>query len=105
MKTRIAIVALLCASLGSGLRAQQTIPASSGGAGGGSASFGPGQIVVTAAAYGVKADAHWVQDASVTNASGVVTCPSGECNFTTTAGVGQVAWANAGCQLTGTNRN
>jgi hypothetical protein len=53
----------------------------------GGACSGPGCIAATT--YGVKADAHWVQDATVTNASGVVTCLSGECNFTTTAAVGQ----------------
>ncbi len=74
------------------------------GAAGSGTSLGPGQIIVTASAYGVKANAHWVQDASVTNASGVVTCPSGECNFLTTASVGQVAWSNASCLLTGTAR-
>lgn len=62
-----------------------------GGAGGAAANFGASAIFATASKYGAKFDAHFIDDASITNTSNSVT--SATAGFLTSASVGQSVWA------------
>jgi hypothetical protein len=54
--------------------------------------------VIDPRTFGVKADGHAVSDATTTSGSPIVTCPNSDCNFTTTAVIGQRVFANKGFQ-------
>jgi hypothetical protein len=58
--------------------------------------FNQGVAVIDPLTFGVKADGHAVPDASTTITSNIVTCPNLDCNFLTTAVVGQRVFANKG---------
>jgi hypothetical protein len=57
---------------------------------------GQGVSVIDPLTFGVKADGHAVVDATTSSGSPIVTCPNLDCNFLTTAVVGQRVFANKG---------
>lgn len=84
-------------TISTGLNTGPQGPAGSGGG----VSPTPGSLItfgstVNPLAYGAKWDVKAVTDCTFTNASNVVTCPSTESKFTTSATLGQIAFGTTG---------